>query len=192
MISKKIKKLVQSEVRLWSKHYLEVPNEHLNRLPACPYAKKAWLDSKVDIQLRDPNSGYISNLHRLVKAIDFEKKEILIFCDLFYKEYSLNKFQSIIDKFNDKYNLEDVYFMGFHPYNPPNIEEQEFLLNPTGDQSNLPDSKVDFSMMLIQKFSQLYEASDRLKRMGYYKKWPKDYYHEVVSSRQKQYKKLFM
>jgi len=47
-------------------------------------------------------------------------------------------------------------------------------------------------MMLIQKFSQLYEASDRLHRMGYYDKWPKDYYHEVVSSRQKQYKKLFM
>ena len=45
--------------------------------------------------------------------------------------------------------------------------------------------------MLIQKFSQLYEASDRLKRMGYYDKWPTDYYNEVVSSRQIQYKKLF-
>ena len=39
-------------------------------------------------------------------------------------------------------------------------------------------------MMLIQKFSQLYEASDRLKRVGYYKKWPKEYYNEVVNSRQ--------
>ncbi len=81
--------------------------------------------------------------------------------------------------------------MGFHPYNPPNEEEQEFLLDPTGDVSNLPDSKIDFSMMLIQKFSQLYEASDRLHRMGYYDKWPTDYYHEVVSSRQQQFKKLF-
>ena len=70
-------------------------------------------------------------------------------------------------------------------------EEQEFLLDPTGDKSNLPDSKIHFSMMLIQKFSQLYEASDRLHRMGYYDKWPRDYYHEVVSSRQKQFKKLF-
>ena len=47
-------------------------------------------------------------------------------------------------------------------------------------------------MMLIQKFSQLQEASDRLRRMGYYNKWPKDYYNEVVASRQEQYKKLFM
>ena len=192
MISKKLQNLVKKEVRLWSKSYLEVPNAHLNRLPASPYAKKAWLDKKVDIQLRNPDKGYISNLHRSVKDLDFDKKEILIFCDLFYKEYSLNRFQKIIDKFNDKYNIEDVYFMGFHPYNPPNLEEQEFLLNPTGDMSNLPDSKVEFSMMLIQNFSQLQEASDRLRMMGYYDKWPRDYYQEVVESRHEQYKKLFM
>ena len=34
--------------------------------------------------------------------------------------------------------------MGFHPYNPPNKEEQEFLLDPTGDASDLPESKIQF------------------------------------------------
>ena len=82
--------------------------------------------------------------------------------------------------------------MGFHPYSPPNDHDHEFLTNPSGDKSDLPESKIEYSMMLIQKFSKLYKESDRLKRMGYYKKWPTDYYHEVVSSRQKQYKKLFM
>ena len=91
----------------------------------------------------------------------------------------------------NNYNKKDIYFMGFHPYNPPNREEQEFLLDPTGDASDLPESKIQFSMMLIQKFSQLYEASDRLHRMGYYDEWPTDYYHEVVSSRQQQFEKLF-
>ncbi len=191
MIPNKTKKLINSEVRLWSKHYLEVPNKHLNRLPACPYAKMAWLDNKVDIEIREPKTGYTRNLNRHIKRLNFDKKEILIFCDIFFKEYSLNKFQRIIDNFNRKFNKKDIYFMGFHPNNPPNEDEQEFLLDPTGDKTNLPDSKIDFSMMLIQKFSQLYEASDRLKRMGYYDKWPTDYYNEVVSSRQIQYKKLF-
>ena len=45
-------------------------------------------------------------------------------------------------------------------------------------------------MMLIQKFSQLYESSDRLKRMGYYDKWPQEYYEDVVLARQNLYKKL--
>tara|TARA_R100000353_G_scaffold20274_1_gene18360 strand:+ start:767 stop:1345 length:579 start_codon:yes stop_codon:yes gene_type:complete len=191
LISKKTKDLISKEVRLWSEHYLEVPNIHLNRLPACPYAKKAWTEDKVDIQHRNPDKGYTRDLHTYVKKIDFEKKEILIFCDVFFKEYSLNAFQKIIDNFNNQYNKKDIYFLGFHPKNPPTEQDQEFLLNPTGDQSNLPRSTIDFSMMLIQKFSQLYEASDRLKRMGYYDKWPKEYYDDVVLSRQQLYKKLF-
>ncbi len=191
MISKKTKDLISKEVRLWSEYYLEVPNVHLNRLPACPYAKKAWTEDKVDIQHRNPDKGYTRDLHTYVKKIDFQQKEILIFCDVFFKEYSLNAFQKIIDNFNNQYNKKDIYFLGFHPKNPPTEQDQEFLLNPTGDQSNLPRSTIDFSMMLIQKFSQLYEASDRLKRMGYYDKWPKEYYDDVVLSRQQLYKKLF-
>ena len=186
-----VKKLIHEEIRLWSKHYLEVRNKHLNGLPACPFARKSWAQNKVDIQIRNTDQGYTRDLHRHVKKLDFDKKELLIFCDVNYKQYSLNKFQGIVDNFNGRYNKKDIYFMGFHPYNPPNKEEQEFLLDPTGDVSDLPESKIQFSMMLIQKFSQLYEASDRLHRMGYYNEWPTDYYHEVVSSRQQQYKKLF-
>ena len=185
------KKLIHEEIRLWSKHYLEVRNKHLNGLPACPFARKSWAQNKVDIQIRNTDQGYTRDLHKHVKKLDFDKKELLIFCDVNYKQYSLNKFQSIVDNFNGRYNKKDIYFMGFHPYNPPNKEEQEFLLDPTGDTSDLPESKIQFSMMLIQKFSQLYEASDRLHRMGYYNEWPTDYYHEVVLSRQQKYKKLF-
>ena len=186
-----VKKLIHEEIRLWSKHYLEVRNKHLNGLPACPFARKSWAQNKVDIQIRNTDQGYTRDLHKHVKKLDFDKKELLIFCDVNFKQYSLNKFQGIVDNFNGRYNKKDIYFMGFHPYNPPNKEEQEFLLDPTGDTSDLPESKIQFSMMLIQKFSQLYEASDRLHRMGYYDEWPTDYYHEVVSSRQQQYKKLF-
>ncbi len=191
MISQKTKDLIKKEVRLWSEKFLEVPNIHLNNMPACPFAKKAWLENKVDIQYRDPDLGYTRNLHQHVKKINFAEKEILIFCDIFFKEYSLNKYQKIIDNFNNQYNKKDIYFLGFHPKNPPTEEDQEFLLNPTGDTSDLPNSTIDFSMMLIQKFSQLYKASDRLKRMGYYDKWPQEYYDDVVLSRQNLYKKLF-
>jgi len=191
LISHKTKDLIKKEVRLWSEKFLEVPNIHLNNMPACPFAKKAWLEDKVDIQYRDLDLGYTRNLHQHVKKINFEEKEILIFCDIFFKEYSLNKYQKIIDNFNNQYNKKDIYFLGFHPKNPPTEEDQEFLLNPTGDTSDLPHSTIDFSMMLIQKFSQLYKASDRLKRMGYYDKWPQEYYDDVVLSRQNLYKKLF-
>jgi hypothetical protein len=54
--------------------------------------------------------------------------------------------------------------MGFHPSNPANEEEQEFLVTPNGDTPTL-ESDLRYSMMLAQKFSQLQEASDKLQRL---------------------------
>lgn len=185
-------KLILDDIYTWSKEYLEIPNVHLNKMPACPYAKQAWKDDKVWIEIREPTAGYRRQLNRLLNKLDFKEKEILIFCDPYFIEFSLTKFQETIDAYNAKWNKKDVYFMGFHPNNPASVEDQEFLVHPKGEDVEMPESKVSYSMMLIQKFSQLYEASDRLHRMGYYKKWPKAYYDDVVASRQKQYKKLFM
>ena len=46
--------------------------------------KKAWTEDKVDIQHRNPDKGYTRDLHTYVKKIDFQQKEILIFCDVFF------------------------------------------------------------------------------------------------------------
>ena len=40
---------IADDLREWSMNVLEVPNPHLDGLPACPYAKKAWQDNKVKI-----------------------------------------------------------------------------------------------------------------------------------------------
>ena len=80
--------------------------------------------------------------------------------------------------------------MGFHPHNPANEEEQEFLVTPNGNTPIVEDA-IDYSMMLAQKFSQLQEASDKLHKAGYYDKWPKGYYQDVVVSRAKTYKRIF-
>ena len=78
--------------------------------------------------------------------------------------------------------------MGFHPSAQPSMEEHAFLIDPGPEETY--DGNVEYSMMLIQKFSQLQEASDRLHKVGYYKGWPKDYYDEVVKARSKIYKKI--
>ena len=52
------------------------------------------------------------------------------------------------------------------------------------------DGTIEYSMMLIQKFSELQEASDKLHKAGYYDNWPKEYYNEVVKSRYKTYNKV--
>ena len=180
---------VKQDVRKWSEHFLEIPNKHLGGFPACPFAKKTWNDDKVIVEVKRKNKWYKTELNGHLKQLDFSVHEILIFCDPYFN-YSLEEFQEIIDAYNTWYNKKDIFFMGFHPHNPANEEEQEFLVTPNGDTPIIEDS-IDYSMMLAQKFSQLQEASDKLHKAGYYNKWPKGYYQDVVVSRAKTYKRIF-
>ena len=170
-----------NDVRLWSKHYLEVPNLHLGGVPACPYAKKAWHDNKVWVAVKTKHSTYKKELNDCIKNLDFSKKDILIFCDPYYS-YNPDELHLATEDYNDWYNRKDIYFMSFHPSNPATEKEQEFLVNPEGFIPNV-DSALKYSMMLVQKFSQLQQASDKLHKQGYYKSWPDEYYRDVVVSR---------
>ena len=176
------------DVRIWSKHFLEVPNLHLGGVPACPFAKKAWLDKKVWVAVKTKNSTYKKELNDCLKNLDFTKKEILIFCDPYFS-YSPDELHLATEDFNEWYNRKDFYFMSFHPSNPATEEEQKFLVSPNND-TNLSGPDYKYSMMLVQKFSQLQEASDKLHKQGYYKMWPDEYYQEVVVSRANKYKKI--
>ena len=184
-----LEKEIKNDVRKWSEHFLEIPNKHLGGFPACPFAKKTWNDDKVVVEVKRKYKQYKAELNAQLKQLDFSVHEILIFCDPYFN-YSLDDFQETIDAYNTWYNKKDIYFMGFHPHNPANEEEQEFLVTPNGDAPTI-ESELEYSMMLAQKFSQLQEASDKLHRIGYYKLWPTGYYKDVVVSRQKTYKRIF-
>ena len=177
-----------NDVRLWSKHYLEVPNLHLGGVPACPYAKKAWHENKVWIAVKTKHSTYKKELNDCIKNLDFSKKDILIFCDPYYS-YTPDELHFATEAYNEWYNKKDIYFMSFHPSNPATEKEQEFLVHPQGKAPEV-ESDLKYSMMLVQKFSQLQEASDKLHRQGYYKGWPDEYYQDVVVSRAKKYKQI--
>jgi len=176
------------DVRLWSSHYLEIPNIHLGGVPACPFAKKAWHDKKVWVSVKSKGTQYKKELNNHIKNLDFNVSEILVFCDPYYS-YSPNDLHIATEEFNYFYNKEDLYFMSFHPSNPATKKDQEFLVSPNGEIPPI-ESDLKYSMMLVQKFSQLHQASDKLKKQGYYSQWPKGYYRDVVVSREDKYKKL--
>jgi len=185
------KKEIKQDVRNWSEHFLEVRNEHLGGMPACPFAKSTWKLKKVRVELKPKRSWYKKTLNSILDSFNWDKHEILIFCDL-YHSYSPEDLGLVTEAYNTFYNLKDLYFMSFHPDDPATVEDQEFLVNPGKDHDDSVSYPMySYSMMLVQKFSQLQEASDKLHRMGYYKRWPKNYYNEVVKSRYEKYNKLF-
>ena len=140
--------------------------------------------------LKAKGSQYKKELNNHLKNLDFKVSEILIFCDPYYS-YSPDDLHEATEDYNYWYNKKDIYFMSFHPKNPATVEEQEFLVSPTKEldiSTSYPEHK--YSMMLVQKFSQLHQASDKLKKQGYYSQWPKGYYRDVVVSREEKYKKI--
>ena len=188
MSRKKHAEKIKLDVINWSKFVLEPMNKHLG-FPACPFAAKWRKDGKLRIEVRPDKTKYEKHLTALLKDWNKKHHDILIFCDPYFDQYDEEQFQEKIDFYNKTYNKRDVYFMGFHPNNPANSEDQEFLVDPTDDCKYETD--LGYSMMLIQKFKQLYDASCKLHKIGYYKKWPAEYYDEVVKTRQEAYEKLF-
>ena len=189
MSRKKHAEKIKLDVIDWSKQVLEPMNKHLG-FPACPFAAKWRKDNKLRIEVRPDKTKYEKHLTSLLKSWNKKQHDILIFCDHYFDQYNEEQFQEKIDFYNKTYNKRDVYFMGFHPNNPATVEEQEFLVNPTDDIIQY-ETDLAYSMMLIQKFKQLYDASCKLHKIGYYKKWPADYYEEVVKTRQNEYERLF-
>ena len=188
MSRKKHAEKIKVDVINWSKNVLEPMNKHLG-FPACPFAAKWRKDGKLRIEVRSDKSKYEKHLTSLLKDWNKKHHDILIFCDPYFDQYDEEQFQEKIDFYNKTYNKRDVYFMGFHPNNPATVEEQEFLVNPTDDNNYQTD--LAYSMMLIQKFKQLYDASCKLHKIGDYKKWPAENYEEVVKTRQLEYERLF-
>ena len=163
-------------------------NKHIG-FPACPFAAKWRKDKKVRIEVRMDKSKYEKQLTSVIKSWNKKEHDIIIYCDPFFEQYNPEQFQEKIDFYNKTYNRRDVYFMGFHPETPADPDSEAFLCDPTEDPVEHGD--LEYSMMLIQKFKQLYDASCKLHKIGYYKKWPKEYYDEVVAERQNTYEKLF-
>ena len=58
-----LEKQIKDDIRKWSRLNLEVPNQHLNVMPACPFAKKTWADRKVLIKIKQKNKWYKTELN---------------------------------------------------------------------------------------------------------------------------------
>ena len=79
------------DLRNWSLHFLEVRNEHLGGMPACPFAKNTWKQKKVRIEIKPKKLWYKKTLNGILDDFDWEKHEILIFCDLSFLCYLIQQ-----------------------------------------------------------------------------------------------------
>ena len=179
-----IEKSIMDEITQWSDKVLSVPNPHFNGLPACPYAKQAWLDSKVAVIFKYEKN--YQSLYNTLAQFD-DNFDIAILVDLsqhmkadVFHEY-LDDLNTVIS--NGMFIDRDLWVMGFHP----DDDESEFV----EDVSFEPLVDVEYAMIFVQRLSKLQEAADKLDKKGYYDTYGDEYDAKNIYARREQlYRRL--
>jgi hypothetical protein len=134
------------EIREWSRFALEKPNKNYNNLPSCPYAKKAWVDKKVNFAFKNKKNNEL--IHILINNFN-DNKDLVIVVDMNYENN---------EKFHDNLNFLNNC-----------IHNGEF----------------------IQRLTKLQESANKLKKLGYYDKYYKEYDVEsIYQQRELYYRRL--
>ena len=165
---------VKKEIRLWSKTVLEVPEENLNNLPMCPFAKKAWDSGKSF----DEILNIVDLLDTILEKFD-DSYDVEIIVDVCFCE-DAQTFHDCIDQYNDNLWRKDIWLMGYHPYDEVDTEDVDF--EAVVDQS--------YSMIFVQRLSKLQEASDKLSMQGYYKNLKEFISNPLFRKRKRLYRRM--
>jgi len=179
-----VHKGIKKEIRQWSKHALEIPNPEFNGLPACPYAKAAWKDDKVDIVFKETDD-YSIVFDTILNWDD--TKELVIVADTSFIEVE-DEFHKYLDDINECisekfFEDQDFWVMGFHPYQDSNE------LIDDGTFEGISDT--EYAIIFVQRLSKLQEASNKLVGRNYYDRYFKTYdVSEMYEIRKEYYRRL--
>ena len=149
-------------IQEWITSILSVPNPTFNNLPACPYAKQAWLDNKVIIKTFNNFVDAYSEI--VTRQYNFDEYDVLVYA--FPPTLTPEQLSNSVDYLNEKWPHSDVVILEDHPHELEAVK---------GFRLNFGES----CLLLIQSRSKLNKARSELEQKGYYKNWSKKYKDEV-------------
>jgi hypothetical protein len=168
---------IEEDIRSWSREVLEVPNPYLpNNLPACPYAKKGWLDNRVKVIEVD---DLLSSVYKHVKTFHQNEYDLLILASFNLPKSTL--LWEITEILNDVYSKHDIHVMVFHPDYAVEDTGMDFLADHEWESG----IEQDYCMAFIQGLKQVDEASRKLEKLGYYEAYPEEDYKTLVIERRR-------
>jgi len=155
----------------WITEFLSTPSLTFNKLPPCPYAKKAWLDGAV-------HTHYLNETFEIKMWIAAELenytyhwpkgKEVVVLC-FNPNRITPTELSQIVEKTKPLLDSRGYIALEDHPEEIEQVDGK--ILN-----------QGTYGLVLIQEKSKLNTARKWLKNKGYYKNWDKEYYNDVVET----------
>lgn len=152
------------KIKHWILNFLDIPQKNLNGWSPCPYAKTALVNDKIEfIYNNDLKSAVSQNIHIL------EQKDVLV---IFFDKETIQPQDliSLVSDLNRELMKDNIVVLEDHPDNIEMINGVHMNFGETG-------------LLLVQNLDKLTEASDKLRKAGYYDCWSKNELDEVVNWR---------
>lgn len=145
---------MHKDIEDWVLNTLSKSSEVFAGLPPCPYAKKAWMEGKVDVKS-------FTTFEQMEE--DFkELKEVMIFR---FGDISAEDLEDIAKEYNQKY--PDLLFLEEHP------DLVEYFNGLTVNHGT--------AMLIVQDRKELEEAREKLKNTGYYDNWSEELKDRILN-----------
>ena len=150
---------IKQDLENWVANYLDVPSMFYNGSKPCPFAKKAWVNNKVNVVL--------GTKPEVVAAVDeWDDKFDLTIVVYDHTEWQSNEW---VKKHNPTIIDDDLYLMSFDPdeFGPddPNLDPHNW--------GSVTDEV--YGMVFVQRLSKLINYSDNLVSSGYYQNVSEDF-----------------
>ena len=145
----------------WIDEVLSVPNDLLNSLPICPFARRAILDNQVKF-IR--TSNYVDDIPVLLQQWDDAIHAVVFVCN---DDVDPDQFVSDVSDLNSRFLSQNLVLLEDHV----DIEESFHGIKFNNGKYNI---------IIVQRLHSINEASRALERKGYYVNWTDDMYDDVV------------
>jgi len=144
--------------------YISTPQKTLNNNSICPFAKRYFTHVEFKI-----TNFFVKDLEFYLNNYPKNKKLVVLLAKKTNK-YSINKVESIVEKYYNKFKKNDLWLAFDHP----------LLNNYIG---NVKTNNNFTPFLLIQPLQELIRFSNSLEKTDYYNFWSKKYYQEIVEKR---------
>ena len=148
-------------LRTWIEEVLSVPNDLLNSLPICPFAKQAILKNQVKfIRTYD----YVTDIDNTLQSWNDNIHALVFVCN---DDIDPGQFVNDIQQLNKKFLLKDLVLLEDHT-----LIEEPF--------HGIKFNNGKYNIVIVQRLHSINEASRSLERSGYYINWSDSLYDDVV------------
>lgn len=154
----------ETYLKNWIEEVLSVPNDLLNSLPICPFARKAILENKVKF-IRTQN--YVLDISTLLQSWDDSVHALVFVCN---DDVDPDQFADDIKNLNKKFLVDNLVLLEDHV-----LIEEPF--------HGIKFNNGKYNIVIAQRLHSINEASRSLERSGYYINWSDTLYNDVVKWR---------